>query len=151
MLIGIFFSGETNFPYRDRAFVIISSLRKGGTLDKVTLFEGIERGRTETNSPSITIPFSTTSFTFSMLLRKTTVALFILDADKIHPCPTTSPIARQISSILAAYATLTAWRRVSVDKTRVARDPSYLFRKIKTVALAQYNPKITLTTIANFF
>lgn len=55
---------------------------KRGTLLRITFFAGKESGRIEINSLSITIPRFTSSFDLSTLSRKTTVALFILEADK---------------------------------------------------------------------
>ncbi|KAI2646026.1 hypothetical protein H4Q32_024548 [Labeo rohita] len=75
-----------------------------------------ESGRTETNSPPITIPCSTKSFAFSTLSKKTPIALFILEADKIPECPTTSPTAKQHSSTFTSDATLIAWRLASEHK-----------------------------------
>ncbi len=116
LLSGIFFIGDTNLPWRNKACVKISSLTKGGTLDRVTFLAGKESGRTETNSPLITIPCSTKSLALSTLSKKITIALFILEADNTPECPTTSPIAKQQSSTLTTAVTLIAWRLVSEHK-----------------------------------
>ncbi|CAM4615070.1 unnamed protein product [Leuciscus chuanchicus] len=84
--------------------------------ESVTLLAGNERGSTDTNSPLTTIPRSTSSLAFSTLSKKTTKALFILEADKTPECPTTSPTAKQQSSMLTADVTFTACRLVSEHK-----------------------------------
>ncbi len=97
---GIILIGLTILPYLWSICASFSFFTNGGTFDKTTFLEGLDKGNTGTKVSLIINPVSIKSSTIWISVRKNTVALFIREADLILAPPT---------------AALTAFRQSSTD------------------------------------
>ncbi len=70
----------------------------GGTLERVTLFEGLDSGKIGKKTSPTDKPTSIKWWTIDSSLTNTTTALFILDADRIFRAPISLLIAAKQSS-----------------------------------------------------
>ncbi len=121
---GIVFNGLANFPKHESARSISSSGMNGGTLEIITFRVGLANGETATKSPLTEIPLLTRRLTRFSSFKKTTTALFILEAEEMFSYPICSPIDNKTSSTATLDSTshLTPWRSDNGSSPPSGRD-----------------------------